>query len=363
MADFTYTAVRAQQADGNEVLSFAASPTEILAFADIERVSRESDGTLRGFQRHQIASHIKEIRDYLGRDDAVLPNPIVVAFIEGVTVMPMENGLARVTINAVESKPGYVVDGQQRLSALAGISKLGFQVFVSALICRDYNELRQQFVLINNTRPLPKALIYDLLPTVQGLPERFTARTFAAKIVDLLNYDQGSALQGMIYQHTNPRGVIRDTSLQKLIMNSASDGAIREFVQEPEYVERSLALVNEFFWAVRTVFKAEWDGMTPKTSRLLHGAGIIGLGYVMELLYSRTGARTRAEFIPGLKLLEGRTAWSSGRWRLSEVDDRPWNAIQNTPTDIDLLANYLVRQVKRALRTSSSQLQPAHVGG
>src|SRR5437660_10289908 len=116
-------AVRAKQADGNEVLSFAAAASEILAFADIERVSRESDGTLRGFQRHQIASHIKEIRDYLGRDDAVLPNPIVVAFIDGVTVTPTANGLAQVTIHVGESRPGYVVDGQQRLTARSGISK------------------------------------------------------------------------------------------------------------------------------------------------------------------------------------------------------------------------------------------------
>ena len=317
---------------------------------------------LRGFQRHQIASHIKEIRDYLGREDALLPNPIVVAFTEGVSITPLGNGLAQVTIHVGESKPGYVVDGQQRLTALSGLSKPGFQVFVSALLCRDYNELRQQFVLINNTRPLPKALIYELLPTVHGLPERFTARTFAARVVDLLNYNEGSALHSMIYQHTNPQGVIRDTAIQRLIMNSASDGAVREFVLDPEYVERTLALVNEFFWAVRTVFKAEWDGMTPKTSRLVHGAGIVALGYVMELLYSRTVARTREQFVPGLTLLQGHTAWSTGRWRFSDIDDRPWNAIQNTSSDINLLANYLVRQIKSALRTAYPQAEPAMIG-
>ena len=31
-------------------------------------------------------------------------------------------------------------------------------------------------------------------------------------------------------------------------------------------------------------------------------------------------------------------------------DHRPWSAIQNTPADIDLLANYLVRELKRAMR-------------
>src|SRR5262249_15706045 len=157
----------------------------------------------------------------------------------GVSVRALEGNLVEISISAGDTKPGHVVDGQQRLTALSGLSKAGFQVFVSALVCRDYNELRQQFVLINNTRPLPKALIYELLPTVDGLPDRFTARSFAAKLVDLLNYEERSALHGLIYQHTNPKGVIRDTAVQKVIMNSASDGAIREFVNAPDYVERS----------------------------------------------------------------------------------------------------------------------------
>jgi DGQHR domain-containing protein len=361
MSMFRYVAISAQQATTHDVFSFAATPDDILAFAEIERVSRETDGTLRGFQRHQIASHIKEIRDYLARDDALLPNPIVVAFIDQVEIRHRADGLVEVEIRADKEKPGYIVDGQQRLTALSGISKPGFQVFVSAMVCRDYNELRQQFVLINNTRPLPKALIYELLPTVEGLPDRFTARAFAARLVDLLNYDEASSLHGLIYQHTNPRGVIRDTALQKLIMNSASDGAIRQFVNEPDYVERSFSLISEFFWAVRKTFASDWDGMTPKTSRLVHGAGIVALGYVMELLYSRTSACLRDDFAVGLSLLCGKTAWSAGRWHLSDDDVRPWNGLENTPRDIDTLANYLVREVKRALRLRSPVVEAVHV--
>ncbi len=347
---YKYVAIRARQANGHQVLSFAAEPQDVLAFADIERVGRASDGTLRGFQRHQIASHIREIRDYLMRDDALLPNPIVVAFIDGVSIKELGDGLVEVQIQAGGAKPGYVVDGQQRLSAFSGISKEGFQVFVSALVCRDYNELRQQFVLINNTRPLPKALIYELLPTVDGLPERYTARAFAARLVDLLNYEEESALRGLIYQHTNPKGPIRDTAVQKVIMNSASDGAIREFGTEQDSMRRSFNLVSEFFWAVRKVFQAEWEGMSPRTSRLLHGAGIVAVGYVMETLHSRTGAVSRADFEKGLMLIKDKTAWTRGQWRFSEVDQRVWNGIQNTSGDVDLLAHYLVRETKRALR-------------
>src|SRR5688572_28681464 len=180
LTTYRFKAVRARQAAGYDVFVFAAQPQDILAFSEIERVSRGEDGQLKGFQRHQVASHIRDIRDYLSREDALLPNALIVAFIDGVQVKDVGQGLVEVKIVAKSgSKPGFVLDVQQRLTALSAIKMPGFEVFVSALVCKDYNELRQQFVLINNTRPLPKTLIYELLPNVEGLPERFTQRKFA----------------------------------------------------------------------------------------------------------------------------------------------------------------------------------------
>ncbi|WP_420995177.1 DGQHR domain-containing protein DpdB [Cupriavidus sp. 30B13] len=350
MSVFRFKAVRAQQATDHDVFSFAATPEEVLSFAEIERIGRTESGQLKGFQRHQVASHIKEIRDYLKREDALLPNAVIVAFIDGVKIKDLGDGIASVEINTKKGKPGFVVDGQQRLTALSGITKPGFQVFVSALVCKDYNELRQQFVLINNTRPLPKTLIYELLPNVEGLPERFTSRKFAARVIDRLNFQQGSSLYGEIRQHTNPTGVISDAAMRRLVMNSASDGAIRDYIKEDDFEELSISLIDEFFKAVVEVFRPEWVAMNPRTSRLRHGAGIVAMGFVMEILYATEGARTKDEFVPGLQLLKPYTAWTSGTWELSANDTRLWNGIQNTPTDIDLLANCLTRTLKRVLR-------------
>lgn len=352
MSTYRFKAIRANQAAEHDVFSFAATPEEILGFSEIDRVGRKDDGELRGFQRHQVSGHIKEIRDYLGREDALLPNAVIIAFLGSVKVRDKGDGVVEIEIKTKEGdiKPGFVVDGQQRLTALSALSKPGFQVFVSGLICKDYNELRQQFVLINNTRPLPKSLIYELLPTVEGLPERFTARQFSAGIVDRLNFSTKSSLRGEIKQHTNPNGTLSDLAMQKLVMNSASEGAIRDLINEKNCDDRAFELVSEFFSAVTKVFGTDWIGMTPKTSRLRHGAGVVAMGFVMELLYSTEGATTAKEFEPGLRLLKDHTAWTSGQWRLSENDVRPWNGIQNTPSDIDLLANHLIRILKRALR-------------
>ncbi|MFT2158572.1 DGQHR domain-containing protein DpdB [Pseudomonas putida] len=343
---YQFKGVRAQQSADHDVFSFAATPSDILAFSEIERVGRDDQGHLQGFQRHQVASHIRDIRDYLQREDALLPNSIILAFLDGVEIVDLGDGIVQISIDTTYAKPGFVVDGQQRLSALSIMDKPGFQVFVSALVCKDYNELRQQFVLINNTRPLPKSLIYELLPTVDGLPDRFTSRQFAAKIVDRLNFLPNSSLFGQVKQHTNPKGVLSDTAMQKFVMNSANDGAIRSFMKYDDFEGRSLEIINNFFYALRVVFKSEWEGLAPRNSRLKHGAGIVALSFVMELIHTHQGNSSKEGFISGLKLLKRHTSWTSGEWHFSETDRRPWNGVQNTPTDIQLLTNYLTEKLK-----------------
>lgn len=347
MTIFTFKAIQAKQSANHQVLSFAARPADILQFAEIERVNRASDGTLTGFQRHQIAPHIKEIRDYLSHDNAILPNPIVIAFVEGAMVKSIAPGLAELTIDSTEGKPGFVVDGQQRLTALSGLLEKDFEVLVSALICRDYDEMRQQFVLLNNTRPLPKGLIYELLPLTPDLPQKFTARAFAAKLVEMLNYDENSSLHGQLKQHTNPTGIISDTAIQKIVINSVADGAMRNFAGKDDYIEKSFSLMSEFFAAVQKTFPEAWKGHKPKTSRLVHGAGIVAMGYLMEFLYSRFGAMCRTDFAKSLSLIAQECHWTSGIWEFSASDRRDWNKIQNVPSDIMTLASYLVGLSKR----------------
>jgi DGQHR domain-containing protein len=339
---YRYKGLRVKQNPKAQVIMLAANPKDVLSFADIERVSRDSDGTLKGFQRHQIAPHIKDIRAYLSREDAVLPNAVIVAFVDGIK---------DVEIAFEEGKPGFVVDGQQRLSALQGVEREDFEVFVSVLVCESYNDLRQQFVLINNTRPLPKALIYELLPDVDGLPDRFTARRFAARVAERLNHDQDSSLFGEIRQHTNPSGMLSDTAIHKLIMNSASDGAIRSLIQFEDREDRAVYLVNQFFQAVKEVYAGEWHGLSPRHSRLRHGAGLVAMGFVMDYLFSAGGGATeKDEFIPGVKALVPYTAWTSGQWQFADDDIRPWNGIQNTPIDIDALTTYLLGSLRREQR-------------
>ena len=100
MSIFIYKALLPKQSGQLTVFSFCARASDILKFAQIDRIGRQQDGALTGFQRPQVANHIDEIRSYLAKDEAVLPNSVVVAFTTGVEIIPSDiGGIATVAID------------------------------------------------------------------------------------------------------------------------------------------------------------------------------------------------------------------------------------------------------------------------
>lgn len=343
----SFPCILPSQSDIARTFVFSATAEQVFQIADIDRAGRVDGGKLQGFQRPQIAGHIAEIRKYLERSDAILPNAVVVAFTSGVSFMNESDRTALVNIDLSRTNRGLLVDGQQRLTALSGAQRTEFEVVVSGMLCESEEELRKQFILINNTRPLPKSLIYELLPTVSGLPDRFGKRAVAAKLVEMLNFDESSSLRGQIYMHTNPSGVLRDTSIQRIIMQSLSDGAMRELAREDDSLRSCFRLISNFFGSVQDVFDEEWVGHTPKTSRLVHGAGLVAMGYVMEYLVGSIRAHDQDDFRSELLRLRGKTAWTEGAWIYSKTNIREWNSIQNVARDWLELSHHLVGHLKR----------------
>ncbi|MAH59943.1 MAG: hypothetical protein CMB95_03770 [Flavobacteriaceae bacterium] len=348
-----FKGVVAKQSKKHTVISFPANAVDIFKVAKIERAGRNDQGDLFGFQRPQVSNHILEIRDYLKKDDAVLPNSVVLAFVDGVSVKSIEGPFCEIRVDLKDEKPGFVVDGQQRLTALEPLTERDFEVFVSAIICEDEEELRRQFILINNTKPLPKELIYELLPSVDGLPQRLSSRSLAAHLTTKINYFKNGDAQnfpffGEIRQHTNPTGTISSTAVQKVIMNSRSHGALREFANSDDFEEKAIVLINDFFGALVDLFPEAWFGQTPRTSRMKHSAGITALGFVMEIAYAVHGAKTKDQFIEVLSILKEKDvcAWTGGTWYFDEMDIRIWDKVQNTQPDLRVLADHLVRVVK-----------------
>jgi DGQHR domain-containing protein len=345
--------IKLDQSPAMPVVIFRATASEILSVARIERADRREDGRLVGFQRPQIQAHIHEIQDYLDEDEApILPNAIVLGFCGGVRI---KNDM--LVVDGGNLPPGWVVDGQQRLTAATRTQNQDFPLLVSAFLCRSVAELHKQFILINSTRPLPRDLIYELMPGVEGLPPRLSDRTAAALLVEALNYRDGSPLKGMIKQHTNRAGVIKDTLIQRVLMASLSDGALSAWRDDTSLLlGPGYAMVSNFFSALRQVFANDWEGQTPKTSRLVHGVGLVAMGYVMDALAFDREARSKDDFVAGLEPLVGRTAFRSGEWEFTD-QRRLWNTLQNTGADYQLLATHLVSLVRRprGLRLASDR--------
>ena len=359
MEKLKFNCLLAQQAKESSVVSFVANAKQIAKIARISRVGRDETQELFGFQRSQIGNHIQEIHDYLEKDDAVLPNAIILAFTSGVEFKINDDQKSGEIIINVEEKPiGLIVDGQQRFSALKMLENKDFEVFVSALICKDTDELQKQFILINNTKPLPKELIYELLPTVEGLPPRLSARSFASSLTQQLNFMKDGTFESLIKIHTNPNGILNPTALHKVIMNSKRDGALRELYKEEGPIV-CLNFINDFYSAVKIVFEESWfvkDAKgkvlgvhTPRTSRLIHSAGITSLGHIMDAAFTYKNCRTVGQFIDILNLLKPYTAWTTGEWNFSP-SPKHWKEIQNTSRDISQLRAYLYGNLMLEIR-------------
>lgn len=171
----------------------------------------------------------------------------------------------------------------------------------------------------------------------------------AASLTERLNFDETSSIHTKVKMHTNPEGLIQDTVIQRMVMNSLENGALREITTQADGNEAAFKLLSDFYQAVSETFPEAWDRQTPRSSRLVHGAGIISMGYVMEYLYFSMQARTIEEFKNGLSLLEGKTAWTSGEWDFGDRKPK-WNELQNLNRDWMALSNYLLAVIKRAQR-------------
>lgn len=363
-------ALEINQGNGRRIYSFAVDGKVLPRFTTISRIKRGQDADIQGYQRPEVRSHISGIKAYLESERPLLPNAIVVAFDSRVTFSAAggqegasfsRTGYLRIPIDEglpEEMKPGWIVDGQQRAAAIREARIESFPISVNAFIAKDYKEQREQFILVNSTKPLPKGLIYELLPTTDTqLPTMLEKRRFPALLSDRLNHDEDSPFRGLIDTPTNPGGLVKDNSILKMVENSLSDGALYLF-RDPNSgsgdVEAMLLILKNFWNAVSEVFADNW-GLSPRRSRLMHGAGIVSLGYIMDAItdrYRREGIPCRERYEEELMGLKPYTRWCEGFWSFGPGQERKWNELQNTSKDLQLLANYLMHVYRQRQITS-----------
>src|SRR6266516_2363265 len=353
-------ALKISQGPERTLFAFAVDGKLIQQFAAVSRVKRGGDGDVLGYQRPEVRSHIAEIRRYLESPSPMIPNAIVVAYDSKVRFEELDStrpdhGTLIVPLSSEEDpdRAAWVVDGQQRLAAIREAGVAQFPVCVIGFIARDDQEQREQFMLVNSSKPLPKGLIYELLPNTEGrLPTSLERRRFPAKLLDRLNRDDDSPLHRMVRTPTTPDGVIQDNSVLRMLENSLSDGVLYRLRQEAaageQPVDRMLAVLKGFWEATAKVFRDAWH-LPPKRSRLTHGAGVVSMGFVMDAIAERQRPKhlpAEEDFRSDLEGIREVCRWTDGYWDFGPGMQRRWNEIQNTSRDIQLLSNYLLIQYK-----------------
>lgn len=364
-------AIEVRQGPNRTLYTFAVDGKELPSFATVSRVHRDDNAEIQGYQRPEVLSHIASIRRYLESADPMIPNALVIAFDNRVrfeaSIRRTRGGYSTpgflvIPLNpdsADEDKPGWVVDGQQRTAAIREARVDSFPVCVTAFITDSDSDQRSQFILVNSTKPLPKGLIHELLPTTSGaLPISLQLRRFPSYLLGRLNYDADSPLNGMIHTPTTPTGVIKDNSILKMLENSLSDGALYRY-RTPTTGEGDtdamLSMLKSFWTAVHKVFPEAWN-LPPRKSRLMHGVGVVSLGFVMDAIADRCGDAADAQaFATDLLPLREVCSWTTGTWTFGARHQRRWNDLQNTPRDIQLLTNYLLFEYKARVWNAATE--------
>ena len=355
-------ALQVRQGPNRVLYSFAVDGKQLPRFSTVSRIHRDPNTGVQGYQRPEVLSHIAAIRKYIESEHPMIPNAIVVAFDKRVQFEPSgpSDGYAQAGVLVIpldpqwpdEDKPGWVVDGQQRCAAIREARVDAFPICVTAFITDSDAEQRSQFILVNSTKPLPKGLIHELLPsTVGALPAALQLRRFPATLLERLNYDDDSPLDRLIQTPTTPHGVIKDNSILRMLENSLSDGALYQFRHagtERGDAESMLTLLKDFWVAVRNTFPNAW-AQPSRRSRLMHGVGIISMGFLMDAIterYAHLRVPTIEDFEYDLYEIAGLCHWTDGTWRFDIEHQRKWNDLQNTPRDVQLLTNYLTNEYR-----------------
>src|SRR5262249_8229494 len=123
--------------------------------------------------------------------------------------------------------------------------------------------------------------------------------------------------------------------------------------------DKCFQFVSDFYRAVQAVFKKEWDGLSPKTSRLVHRGGIISMGRGMEVALHGCQAKGFGDFCDGLAGIRDQTQWTQGKWIIGSSDnvrERAWNEFQRTHPDIQMLSDHLDRLVRQSYRKQQEKL-------
>lgn len=363
-------ALKIKQNNSCPLYLFSLTGDDLLAIAEISRISRNDAGTLIGYQRPEVKRHVQEIVEYLNGKDVLFPNSLILALTTKVRFIrgrgPKVNddmaisGTLEIPLPRADgAKPAWIVDGQQRALALSMCKVKTLPIPINAFVSDEVGLQRDQFLRVNNTKPLPRGLITELLPAISTqLPTHLSARRIPSAICDWLNQDERSPFRGLIRRASTAKAdkedtVVTDTSVVKMIEESLTSPSgclfpYRNIATSETDFDGICSLLVTYWRAVKDTFPDAW-GKSPSESRLMHGAGLRSMGRLMDRIMSGIDLRLPkavALVKRELQLIAPICRWTEGAWE--DLNDTRWDEIQNVHRHIRVLSNLLIRSYVQA---------------
>jgi DGQHR domain-containing protein len=357
-------ALHTTQGEGLDVYAFFIRGGDIMKIADISRVERDEHEALKGFQRPEIQQHVKGIIEYLDQGNVLFPNSIILAMSPDVRFTASrgtrphgdegvgQTGTLTIPIFEPGNRVAWIVDGQQRSLALSRSTNQSFPVPVVAFVSDNLEIQREQFVLVNKAKPLPRRLIDELLPETRNilLPRDLRKRKAPSELCNWLNRNSKSPFYNLIKRPSESKddgkAVITDTAVVEMIRQSMSNplGALAPYKPtdtDPGDVDAMCSILVTYWTAVRAVFPDAW-GKDPRHSRLMHSAGILAMGVLMDRIYARLSGAYESDAVvrKEVEKIAPFCRWTSGVW---ESIGLRWNDIESTSQDKKRLQEALVR--------------------
>src|SRR5262249_1440304 len=126
--------------------------------------------------------------------------------------------------NGADVKAGWIVDGQQRATALAQLDpQKRLPVVVVGFQCASQQLQREQFLLVNKTKPLPRDLVHEILQEVATtLTKDLEKRRVATKVLQLTRFDPTSPFFSRVrgLGSSEDRANISQAAILAVIQNS-----------------------------------------------------------------------------------------------------------------------------------------------
>jgi DGQHR domain-containing protein len=248
---------------------FHAPASEVLQWADVERLEKGPGGA----QRSKNETKIKSVSRFLGDESNTIPTAIILSLNVPEEAIDEGDGVLRFSVKKGK-KIATVIDGQHRLIGMARFSD-DIRVNVVALLTDDGDEDAFQFLVINNKAAKVstdhiKSLLFErdneslkrrLRKARLSVSQRYT-------FVGIADNDEESPFKGIVDWTTNRHG-------EKIVKPAAIETAIKD-IQDRKILdfEDDDTLV-EFFFTIWKIVKEQWPNAWNGESKLLNKVGIV----------------------------------------------------------------------------------------